>query len=77
MTPSHKQLEALKTLGMRCLVMSDDGKAFACAHMLKVNDADTSWMQADGFNPHAKCLSPEILDNYTDDWRDSLIDLNK
>lgn len=68
-------LNALKTLGMRCLVMSQNGTAFACEFMLEVNEDGSAWRQV-GWNPFSKCLSPDVLNNYTKDWKGSLIDLN-
>jgi hypothetical protein len=70
-------LKALKTLGMRCLVMTDTGKAFASEYMLKINDAGTGWKHETATNPFAKSIRPDVLNRYTDDWKTSLVDLEE
>jgi hypothetical protein len=70
------KFKALKVLGMRCVVMDKDRRAFACEFMLRINDNGTGWRQQEGYNPFARYLNPEILDGYADKWEDSLIDLN-
>jgi hypothetical protein len=69
-------LKALKQLGMRCLVMTHYGAAFASEFMLKLNDDETAWKQAVGHNPFAGALTPEKLDGYCDDWKRSLVDID-
>jgi hypothetical protein len=69
-------LKALKQLGMRCLVMTHYGAAFANEFMLKLNDGETSWNQAVGHNPFAGALTPKKLDRYCDDWKRSLVDID-
>ena len=69
-------LKALKVLGMRCLVMTDRGSAFASEYMLTINEAGTGWKHETATNPFAMSLRPDVLNGYADDWKSSLVDLN-
>ena len=72
-----EDLMALKQLGMRCLVMTNHGTAFANQFMLTLNDSETGWKQDNGHNPFASSLRPQKLDRYCDDWKTSLIDIDR
>ena len=75
MQPTMQELRALKTLGMRCLVLSSEGQAFATAEMMELNEAGDGWRHIH-HAPDANGLFPKQFDHYSDDWRASLIDLN-
>ena len=72
---TREDIDALKQLGMSYLVMLEDGKAFACEQELKINDTQDSWKTV-YFNPFTRTLLPEKLDNYCDNWKESMINLN-
>lgn len=71
-----EDLKALKQLGMKCLVMTHYGEAFANEFMLKLNDGETGWMQDTGYNPFASSLSPKKLNGYCENWKKSLVDID-
>jgi len=70
-----KDVDSLLHLGMRCLVMTSGGEAFANEFMLKLNEENKAWMQKEGYNPFSSSLMPKKLNNYCNEWKESLIDL--